>query len=267
MSGIVLRPRAAFSARVDLSGVTPAVLSALSLPEIERLPVPCGGRRPALAELFFVENGPGEGVLLIEGGDARLDHVGAGLAGGEIIVDGPVGAFAGRGMSGGVLRIAGAAGDFLGAELSGGRIEVAGNAGAHAGAATSGSRRGMSGGVLRIHGSAGVRLAERQRGGLIVVAGDADEGLGTDMIAGTVAVAGSIGARAGRGMKRGTVLARSLPALPAGFVDTGTHDLVALRLLARRVADLAGMLDGSGTARRLVGDTLLGGQGEVLVLG
>lgn len=264
---ITLRPHAPFTARVDLAGITPSALAALTLREAEFLDVPHGGRTRPLGELFFIEGAGSEGPLVIEIGDPRLDNVGAGLESGEIIVDGDVGAWAGRGMSGGVLRISGNAGDYLGAELSGGRIDVKGNAGDHAGAASSGSRRGMSGGVLTIHGSAGHRLAERQRGGLIVVGGDAGEGLATDMIAGTVAVEGAIGALAGRGMKRGTILARSAPALPAGFVDTGSHDLIALRLLSRRIEDLKGLLDGVTSARRIVGDTLLGGQGEVLVLG
>lgn len=264
---ITLRPHAPFAARVDLAGITPAALAPLTLREAEYLQLPYGGRMRPLAELFFIEGAGSAGPLVIEIGDARLDNVGAGLEQGEIIVDGDVGAWAGRGMSGGALRIAGNAGDYLGAELAGGRIDVKGNAGDHAGAASSGSRRGMSAGVLAIQGSTGKRLAERQRGGLIVVGGDAGEGLATDMIAGTVAVEGTIGALAGRGMKRGTVLTRSAPALPAGFVDTGSHDLIALRLLSRRIADLKNLLDGVTAARRMVGDTLLGGQGEVLVLG
>ncbi|MCJ8144278.1 formylmethanofuran dehydrogenase subunit C [Ancylobacter sp. A5.8] len=264
MSGAVLKPRAALEARVDLSSVTPGTFAGLSLREIEQMMLPCGGRAVPLAELFFVERGP-EGSLVIEIGDPRLDHVGAKMDGGELLVDGPVGAWAGHGMSGGTLRIAGGTGDFLGAELSGGRIKVAGRAGARLGAASSGSRRGMSGGVIRITGSAGPRAAERQRGGLIVIEGDAGEGLATEMIAGTVCVLGAIGPLMGRGMKRGTVLTRTVPELPAGFVDTGTQELIALQLMARRVPDLSGFLDKATRARRLVGDVLLGGQGEVLV--
>lgn len=264
MSGVSLKPRATLEARVDLSGITPAVTCPLTLPELERLPVPYGARNVKLAELFFIEGAP-EGVLLIEIGDPRLDGVGAGMQEGELIVDGVVGAWAGRGMGGGVLRISGDAGDFLGAELSGGRIELAGNAGAHAGGATSGSRRGMSAGVLKIGGNAGARAAERQRGGLVVIGGDAGEGLATDMIAGTVSVGGAVGPLMGRGMKRGTIFTKTVPALPAGFIDTGEQELVALQLMARRVPELKAVIGESVRARRLVGDTLLGGQGEVLV--
>lgn len=263
MSGVSLKPRAPFEARVDLSGITPAVTCPLTLRELEHLGVPYGARSAKLAELFFIEGAP-EGVLLIEIGDERLDGVGAGMLEGELIVDGRVGAWAGRGMGGGVLRIAGDAGDFLGAELSGGCIELAGTAGAHAGGASSGSRRGMSGGLLKIGGNAGPRAAARQRGGLITIAGDAGEGLATDMIAGTVSVGGAVGPLMGRGMKRGTVFVNEVPELPAGFVDSGTHELIALRLLARRVPELKDMLAGWTHARRLVGDTLMGGQGEVL---
>jgi len=265
MSGIVLRPRASLEARVDLTGIVPDKLAGLGLSEIEHLSVPHGGRSATLADLFFVSRAP-DGVVVIEIGDERLDHVGAGMAAGEIFVDGPVGAWAGLAMSDGILRISGNAGDFAGAELSGGRIDIAGNAGGHAGGASSGSRRGLSGGVLRIAGSVGTRAAARQRGGLIVVLGNAGDGLATDMIAGTTCVHGTLGALTGRGMKRGTVLCRNAPELPAGFVDTGTHDLIALRLLSRRVAELGEMIGAATSARRLVGDTLLGGQGEVLVV-
>ncbi|MCK0196294.1 formylmethanofuran dehydrogenase subunit C [Ancylobacter sp. 6x-1] len=265
MAGLHLKPRAPFATRADLTGITPSGLAGLSRAEIERLAVPHGAARLPLAELFFVESGP-DGVLLIEIGDERLDHVGAGLEAGEIIVDGAVGAWAGQGMSGGVLRIAGSAGAFLGAEMSGGVIELAGHAGERAGGASSGSRRGMSGGLLAIRGNAGPFLAERQRGGLITVGGAAGEGLATDMIAGTVAVAGGAGPQLGRGMKRGTVLLHAAPELPAGFIDTGSHDMIALRLIARRVPELAGFLGGATHARRIVGDTLMGGQGEVLVV-
>ncbi len=74
MSGVSLKPRAAFEARVDLSGITPAVTCPLTLLELERLPVPYGGKSVKLAELFFIEGAP-EGVLLIEIGDVRLDGV------------------------------------------------------------------------------------------------------------------------------------------------------------------------------------------------
>ncbi len=265
MNGVSLKPRAAFEARADLSGLTPAVACALALRELEHRPIPYGGRSVPMGELFFIEGAP-DGVLLIEIGDERLDGVGAGMSGGEVIVDGRVGAWAGFGMSGGIIRISGEAGDFLGAEMAGGRIELAGNAGADAGGASSGSRRGMSDGVLKIAGSAGARAGARQRGGLLLIGGDAGEGLATGMIAGTISVAGTIGPRAGRGMKRGTLLTPALPDLPAGFVDTGTHDLVALRVLARRVPDLAAPLKDATHARRLMGDTLMGGQGEVLVV-
>ncbi|MBS7544908.1 formylmethanofuran dehydrogenase subunit C [Ancylobacter oerskovii] len=262
---VVLRLKAPLAARLDLEGLTPAALAGKAPAEVEAIALPHGGRSVALGELFAIRAGT-EGRLVLEGGDARLDGVGAGLAAGEILVEGDVGAHAGRGMAGGVLRIGGHAGDELAAGLTGGRIEIDGNAGARAGAAPSGARRGMAGGVVLIRGHAGERAGERQRGGLILIEGDAGAEAATDMIAGTLAVGGRFAPGAGRGMKRGTLIARATPDLAEGFADTGTHDLVALRLIARRVPDLAGLIAAAVRARRLVGDRLQGGLGEVLVL-
>ena len=262
---VVLRLKTPLAARLDLGGLTPSTLAGMAPGEVEAIELPYGGRLVALGELFAVRAG-GEGRLVIEAGDARLDGVGAGMDAGEIVVEGAVGAHAGRGMAGGLLRIAGDAGDELAAGMTGGRIELGGHAGARLGAAPSGARRGMAGGVVVIRGNAGARAGERQRGGLILVEGAVGAEAATDMIAGTLVVAGGFGAGAGRGMKRGTLIVRAVPALAEGFADTGTHDLVALRLMARRVPDLAALIGTAVQARRLVGDRLQGGLGEVLVL-
>lgn len=262
---ITLRLKTPLAARLDVSGLTPATLAGLSAGQIAARTLPYGGRAVPLGDVFHVTGDAGE-RLVIEGGDARLDGVGSGLDAGEIRVEGTVGAHAGRAMSGGLLTIAGNAGDGLAGGMSGGRIVVDGDVGAHLGAAPSGARRGMEGGTVVVRGSAGARAGERQRGGLIVIAGNAGEGLATDMIAGTLAVAGRIGAGAGRGMKRGTVLVRAMPDLPEGFADTGTHELVALRLMARRIPDLAGLIGAASHARRLVGDRMQAGTGEFLVV-
>lgn len=263
--GTVLRLKAPLAARLDLTGILPETLAGREPAEIAALPLAYGGRRVALGELFDVGETEGERLVFAEG-DPRLDHVGDGLAAGEILVEGEVGTQAGARMRGGRLAIAGDAGSLAGAGLRGGRIEIGGSAGERVGGAPSGARRGMEGGVIAIAGDAGARAGERLRGGLLLIAGDAGEGLATDMIAGTISVGGAIGSGAGRGMKRGTVLVRQLPLLAEGFVDTGSHDLVMLRLLARRVPDLAEPIGGARQARRLVGDRLQGGHGEFLLL-
>ncbi|MFG1299621.1 formylmethanofuran dehydrogenase subunit C [Xanthobacter sp. V3C-3] len=265
--GYRLSLRAPLSARLDLSGIGPDALDALVAAEVAALQVPLGAGVAPLGDLFTVEEGA-PGVLVISG-DARLDGVGAGLAAGEIRVEGPVGVRAGAGMSGGLLRIHGSAGDSLAAGLSGGRIEVAGDAGADVGGALPGERRGMSGGTVSIAGSVGPRLGARLRGGLVLVGGDAGPRAAEGLIAGTLAVAGRLGPGAGRGMRRGTLLLATPPEAPApGFVDAGPQDFIMLALLARRVPELAAVFGGrlSGRAVRLVGDRLAGGEGEMLVL-
>ena len=69
------------------------------------------------------------------------------------------------------------------------------------------------------------------RRGLILVERAGDYA-GSRMIAGTIA-AGSVGDDAGYGMRRGTLLVGSHGRLTPTFVETGHHDLVFLRLLAR----------------------------------
>lgn len=267
MSGYRLKLRAPLDARLDLTGITPAALAGLSSDAVARKDVFLGAQRVALGELFEVSSGASD--ALVVSGDPRLDGVGADLGAGEILVEGPVGADAGARMTGGRLVVRGDAGDGLAAGLVAGRIEVAGDAGAGLGSALPGERLGMRGGVVQVGGNAGLRLAERLRGGLVLVAGDAGAGAATDLIAGTVAVAGRLGPDAGRGMRRGSLLLAQAPAsLAPGFADTGSHDLVALLLMARRVPELAALFGGgvSGRAQRFAGNRLVGGEGEILLL-
>lgn len=267
MSGYRLTLRAPLGARVDLSAVTPAALSLLSAEEAARLPVPHGAGTSLLGELFTLA-GAEDGTLVISG-DPRLDFVGAGLAAGEIVVEGPVGVLAGSGMSGGRLVIRGDAGDGLAAGLSGGRVEVTGSAGDHVGGPLAGERHGMKGGVVHVAGTVAAGLGARLRGGLILVGGDAGPRAADGLIAGTVAVAGRLGAGAGRGMKRGTLLLAQEPEAPApGFVATGPQDFVMLALLERRVPELSALFGGrlGPRARRLAGNRLAGGEGEIIIL-
>lgn len=261
MTGLVLTPRGPFEARVDLSGVLPGVA------DLAKAQIGYGGATVELGELFEV-SGSVDGRLTIEGGDARLDRVGARLAEGEIVVKGDVGGSLGLRMTGGTIVVKGSAGDFAAAEISGGKIVVAGSVGAHLGAAGDGARRGMSGGVVVVGGSAGRRAAERLRGGVVMIEGDAAEEAATDLIAGTLAVAGRLGRNAGRGMKRGTLFLRSAEGLASGFHDAGEHDLVMLRVLVRRSHELAAFLGKDVMkARRYAGDLNIAGKGEALIVG
>lgn len=266
MSGFRLTLKAPLTARVDASSLLPAAVAGASAADVAARTVPFGTVVALVGDLFAVA---AEGDVLVISGDPRLDYVGAGLSEGEVRVEGSVGVAAGAGMRGGRLVITGDAGDALAAGLIGGQIEVFGNAGNYVGGPRPGERQGMRGGVVSIAGRVGDGLGARLRGGLILVRGDAGAGAADGLLAGTLAVAGRLGPGAGRGMKRGSILVSSAPeALAPGFAEAGPQDFVALRLLARRVPELAALFGGelSGRAVRLVGNRLAGGEGEILVL-
>jgi formylmethanofuran dehydrogenase subunit C len=150
-------------------------------------------------------------------------------------------------MTAGYLEIAGAAGDRLGGPLPG---EVA----------------GMRGGVVVVRGAAGDRAGDRMRRGSIIVEGSAGSHAGSRMLAGTLIVRRTAGPMPGYLMRRGTIVLGGAGALISPtFVDCGTHDLIALRLLARfvqvyskRAASVIG-----GPLRRLAGDMAVLGKGEI----
>lgn len=264
MTTLTLRP--GIPGRVDVAGILPERLAGLSPAAMAALPVRHDGRPAALGELFDVR--PGDGEPLVVGGDrACLDNLGAGLADGRLIVEGPAGDFAGRGMTGGELVLRGGAGDFAASGMKGGLLRIEGRAGDWLGGAPIGERHGMAGGVVAVAGSVGARAGDRMRRGLILVRGDAGDHCGSRLLAGTIAVGGTCGAQPGLGLRRGSLILSRPPAEPpATFVDAGLADLAYLGLL-RRQADawLPGVLPAANRVRRLVGDLAWGGKGEILV--
>ena len=88
------------------------------------------------------------------------------------------------------------------------------------------------------------------------------------MIGGTLVCLGRRGPRPGYLMRRGTVIVGGgAPEITPTFVDTGAHELVAMRLIARWLIE-AGIEGGSLLAsplRRLAGDTAVLGKGELFV--
>ena len=93
---------------------------------------------------------------------------------------------------------------------------------------------GMRGGVVVVRGAAGDRAGDRMRRGSIIVEGSAGSHAGSRMLAGTLIVRRTAGPMPGYLMRRGTIVLGSAGALISPtFVDCGTHDLIAMRLLAR----------------------------------
>lgn len=266
MSGLVLTLRAAPRQRLDLSGLTPDRLRGLEPRDIGAVELPCGNRQLRVGDLFDVQPGDAEEIVIRNEGGA-LDFVGREMSGGSITVEGDAGAYLGQGMRGGTLRVTGRAGPWAGAMLAGGVIRIDGDAGDFVGGALPGDMRGMSGGILTIGGNAGERAGDRMRRGIIHIEGDAGPFLGSRMIAGTLVVSGRAGAYPGYAMKRGTLLLRALPdEIAPTFADCGAHDLGFLRLLSRSMTGLGVPLGRIGTrVRRLLGDSAVGGKGELLI--
>jgi formylmethanofuran dehydrogenase subunit C len=255
---------------VDLSPLTPERLRGAGSLDVSRIALVSGNRTIPAGDLFEVEPGdPGD--IVMRGGCARLDFIGAGMRQGSLTVEGDTGAYLGQGMRGGRLRVTGNAGPWAGAAMRGGVLEIGGDAGDFLGGALPGEMRGMSGGVVAVRGRAGERAGDRMRRGVIVVEGGVGAYAGSRMIAGTLLVLGSgVGAYPGFGMKRGTLWLRCPPsrALPT-FADSGWHEFGFLRLLRGALAGAGigsrSLQDLGLRARRFMGDAAVAGKGEILV--
>ena len=270
---IVLRQVRSTRQRIDFSGILPDRLTAMNPDDIRRIPLHLGNRQLSLTDLFEVEaQDSNEDELLLLPLDGKLDHIGAELKGGRIVVDGDAGHDTGRAMRSGIIEIRGNAGDNTGSGMCGGRLSIDGNVGARTGGPAAGERRGQQGGLIHIRGNTGVRAGERMRRGLMVIEGDCGDLLGHRMIAGTLYVGGQAGELAGHGMRRGTLLL-SRPPLMLGstIIDNGRQQLAFLRLLLDDIQQLTvGTViaaDDRATVQRYVGDLACDGRGEILVLG
>lgn len=262
----VLTLREAPPERLDFVDLNPSALGRLSQAEAERLAVGTTRTGVRLGDCFSIAL-DGSDTLTIEGGHERLDRVGAGLSEGTVHVVGDVGQRLGAGMAGGRLTITGDAGPYAGAGATGGTITIEGDAGDHAGGAVYAAEAGLDGATLIVRGTAGRHLGDRMRRGLIL-AGRAGDYAGSRMIAGTIAAFG-VGDSPGYGMRRGTLLVGGHGRLSPTFVETGAHDLVFLRLLAKSLAVLspehAELL--SRPLRRYAGDLATIAKGEIWTAG
>lgn len=241
--------RAPLQRRVDASTVAWSALRGLDAAAIRSQEVWVEDTdRATLGDLFEVSGAPAPRIRLV-GDLALMDGIGAGLAGGELVVEGDVGRHLGRRMSGGV-------------------IEVKGNAGPLAGGADPGAKRGMAGGEIIIRGSAGPLAGAGTRRGLIVIQGDAGEDAGRGMIAGSVLVFGSLGENPGLFSRRGSIVAFGPHTPPAPYRYACTyrppHLWVTLRYLRARHEVPIAPRQLAGVYRRYSGDLAELGAGEIL---
>ena len=236
--------------RVDASGVAWDALRGVDATVIEGQELWIDGSgRAHVGDLFEVKASSGERVRLI-GDLALVDGIGAGLAGGALVLEGNAGWYLGQGMRGGA-------------------IEARGNVGPRAGAALPGAKRGMTGGEIVIRGSAGPGVGDGLRRGLIAVEGDVAEGAGRAMLAGTVVAFGAIGPDPGLWSKRGSVVALGSVTPPATYRYACTYRPsylpVTLGYLKRRYGCPVTPDHLSGLYRRYSGDLADLGAGEILV--
>lgn len=251
--------------RCDLSPLVPEKLAAAD--DVERIEIQTTRQRLCVGDVFSVAPGDRDDIRF-EGGSERFDGIGTGLKTGRLQVTGNAGQLLGRGMTGGKIVVSGNVGRLAGSGMAGGRLEILGDAGDLAGGPLPGEMTGMRGGVLHIHGSAGEQAGDRMRRGLLTVGGAAGAYLSSRMIGGTLVCFGTAGARPGYLMRRGTVIiGGGAEEITPTFIDTGIHELVAMRLLARWLIQ-SGIEGGSLLAsplRRLAGDTAVLGMGELFV--
>lgn len=244
-----------------------ALRPGLSRAEIERVELRHGNRTVAAGELFAVA-GSGDDVRL-EGDLRRVTHLGAGMTGGRVVIEGSAGAHAGAGMRGGELVIEGDAGAWAGAELRGGRLVIHGSAGPRLGGAYPGARAGMRGGEILVHGDAGEEAGAGLRRGLIAVGGRAGASAGVRALAGTLVALGGVGPHPGAAMRRATIVAMApVTPLPT-YALACTYRPPFLALVLRRLRALglpvtSAQLD--GPYARWCGDALELRRGEILVL-
>ena len=228
--------------------ITADRFAALDAKQIALLPVVHGGRVAKLGD-FFKVRGERSNVVRIEGDIPRVDAIGAGMAGGELTIDGSVGRD-------------------LGLAMSGGRIDVRGNAGDNAGGARPGAARGVTGGEIIVRGNVGDEAGARMRRGLLVVTGDGGRGTGEGMIAGTVVVFGKAGPGAGRFLKRGSIVALAPIDRPGTFRYACTYRPPHVGLLLRYLRGRAGVSVAdryvTGRYERYSGDVAEIGKGEIL---
>lgn len=245
---IVLVPRAALDQTLEADCIAADRFGGSGEKEIGALPVWYGGQPAALGD-FFTVRGERSARVRIEGSLERVEGLGSGMAGGELVIEGNAGRDVGAGMAGG-------------------SIEIRGNAGDNTGGASPGASRGMTGGEIVVRGSAGRHAGAAMRRGLIVIGGDAGEGAGRGMIAGSVVVFGAAARGAGRWTKRGTIVALGPIELPGTFRYACTYRPPHVRLTFCYLRARYGLAIASryvtGRYHRYSGDLAELGKGEIL---
>ncbi len=263
---LLLTLRTKLQVPLEAPCVVPDKMAALSIDQIEQLPVQHGNVAAKLDDYFTVTGDASDAIVTIEGDTSRVKWLGAKMSGGSLHIRGSAGMHAGSSMTGGTINVDDDADDWLGAEMRGGLIHVRGCAGHHVGAAYPGSRAGMRGGTLLVHGVTGDGTGAVMRRGLIAVGGCGDYA-GASMVAGSLFVFGPLCRYAGMAMKRGTIVALGeAPELLPTFRASGVFAPSFLTIYIRRLRELGFPVSAAPRQmRRYCGDIAELGLGEILL--
>ncbi|MCY0879337.1 MAG: hypothetical protein OWU84_10395 [Firmicutes bacterium] len=212
-----------------------------------------------LGDVATLREGSGPADRLVVDGDTRRwVGLGDGWAEGELVVFGGVGAEAGRLMRGGVLTVEGDAEAGLGAGMRGGILVVKGRAGEGAGRPA--GLDPMQGGLI-VAESMGDRAGFGMHRGIIAARRLGREA-GLAMRAGTL-VAEEM-ASVGRGVRRGSLIARRVQEWPEFFVPSGIVASSYRALLGQLLSPYGfSWLLRPAYPRRWVGDQEELGKGEL----
>jgi formylmethanofuran dehydrogenase subunit C len=264
---IVLSLRGVPQGTVDASSLAPHAWGELAAGDVARLALRVEGvGAVALGDVFAVK-GERSNRVRVAGDLSIVEGLGTGLDGGELLIEGNVGARVGARMKSGRITVTANAGWGAGLEMAGGTLDIGGSVGPRSGAAPLGAKRGMTGGELIVRGSAGPEAGASMRRGLVAIAGDAGEGTGRATIAGTVVVFGAMGPNPGQWSKRGTLVALGPVTPPASYRYACTYRPQYLSLLLRHLRDQRLPVTSehlTGSYRRYSGDLAELGAGEIL---
>ncbi|QMU61084.1 MAG: formylmethanofuran dehydrogenase subunit C [Gammaproteobacteria bacterium] len=257
--------------RLDMRWLSQAINESINCDAVKNQPLQIGNEESNVGEFFDITGNFSNQPITLENSNQSMDYLGHALKKKtELTVNGDAGHFAGAKLAGGKLVVKGNAQNYAGCGMSKGQIEITGNANDYLGGAFAGDKKGMSGGTILVHGNSGNFTGDLLRRGTIMVVGNIGDYCASRMIAGTITNLGTIGKQVGVGMRRGTIL---LPHKPkdvlTGFHDCGRHNLGYLTLLLHELRQYKSTFQSLHPMRRRVqryiGDTTVGGQGEMLI--
>lgn len=271
MSRLIVTYKDSTSIRLDMRWLTDVFRQTDKHQDLAKKNIFLGNKATAIGELFNVSGSVSDGEVVLENSSPNLDYIGHALPiDAHISVKGDCGHYVGAELAGGTLTIDGNVQNYAGCAMKRGLLEISGNAGNYTGSAFAGAKKGMTGGTVLIHGNAGDFTGDLMRRGTIMTVGNIGDYCGSRMIAGTIANLGTIGKQVGVGMRRGTLLLPHKPKdVVSGFHDCGRHSLGYLTLLLHELRRHNSLFQSLHPMRRRVqrymGDSAVGGQGEMLI--